>query len=86
VGELNERHPGKVEVPVSAHPATIVASPCPVKAVVCVALASLSVTVNVPPSVPAAVGAKVTEIVQLPAALTELPQLLVCAKSPVTAI
>ena len=46
----------------------------------------LSVTVSVPLRAPEAVGVKVTLITQLPLAASEPPQLLVSAKSPVTAI
>jgi hypothetical protein len=42
----------------------------------------LSVTFNVAPRVPVVVGLKVTLIVQLALAANELPQPLVCAKSP----
>jgi hypothetical protein len=44
--------------------------------------AALSVTVMDPVRVPVVVGVKVTLIVQLALTATELPQLLVCAKSP----
>jgi hypothetical protein len=43
---------------------------------------ALSVTVNVPVRVPEVVGVNVTLIVQLEFPASELPQLLVCAKSP----
>src|SRR5204862_3254271 len=45
-------------------------------------LLALSVTVSVPLRDPAAVGVKVTLIVQFPPAATLDPQLLVCPKSP----
>ncbi len=44
----------------------------------------MSVTVTVPLRVPVAVGLKVTEIVQLAPAATLVPQVFVCAKSPLT--
>ena len=43
----------------------------------------MSATSRVPVRVPAAVGLKATVIEQLVPAARELPQLLVCAKSPV---
>ena len=46
----------------------------------------LSVIVSVPERLPSCVGVNVTLIVQLPLAATELPQSLVCAKSPVVMI
>ena len=42
----------------------------------------MSVTVTLPFLGPVAVGVNVTLIVQLPPAATEVPQVLVCAKSP----
>lgn len=60
-------------------------SPVPVRATVCVLFATpllLSVTVRVPVRLPGADGVKVTVIVQLALAATELPQVLVSAKSP----
>lgn len=42
----------------------------------------LSVIVSVAERLPVAVGVKVTVIVQLPPAATELPQVLFCPKSP----
>src|ERR1039457_756674 len=44
--------------------------------------AALSVMVTDAPRLPAAVGVKVTEILQFPPAATLAPQVLVCAKSP----
>src|ERR1017187_10410675 len=44
--------------------------------------AALSVMVTDAPRIPAAVGVKVTEMLQLPPAATLAPQVLVCAKSP----
>ena len=49
-------------------------------------MAALSLIVTVPVRVPAAVGLKVTLMAQLPPAATELPQLSVSAKSPLTAM
>ena len=56
--------------------------PVPVRLAVWGLLVALSVTVSVPVRVPVAVGVKVTLMVQLPPAATLVPQLLVCAKSP----
>lgn len=56
-------------------------SPPPLKATVCGEPVTLSVIVTVPVRVPAAVGVKVTEIVQLPPAATLDPQFCVSAKS-----
>ncbi len=50
--------------------------PVPVRFTVCGLLVALSVMVTAAVRVPGAVGAKVTLIVQLPFAATELPQLL----------
>ena len=50
--------------------------------VLCGLFVALSVTVRVAVRVPVAVGVKVTLIVQLDAAATLVPQVLVCAKSP----
>ena len=58
------------------------AVPVPIKLAVCGLLLALSVTVKVPLRVPVAVGVNVTLIVQLAPAATLVPQLLVCAKSP----
>ena len=44
-----------------------------------------SVSVSVPLRVPVAVGEKVTETLQLAPAPREVPQLLLCAKSPLAA-
>src|ERR1035441_9703894 len=44
--------------------------------------AALSVMVTDAPRIPAAVGVKVTKMLQLPPAATLAPQVLVCAKSP----
>jgi hypothetical protein len=72
----NVRLPGET-------PATeAVATPVPVKLTVCELPLALSVIVKVPVRVPAAVGVKVTLIVQLAPALTLLPQVLVWEKSP----
>jgi hypothetical protein len=87
VGELREKHPGKLEVPVSAHPAVPVeAIPDPLRLAECGEPEALSVTLTLPLRVPTTVGAKVTEIVQLPPAATVEPHVLVCAKSPDAAI
>ena len=61
-------------------------APVPVRLMVWGLFEALSVRVTVPVRVPVAVGLKVTLMVQLPAAATELPQLSVSAKSPLTAM
>jgi hypothetical protein len=58
-----------------------VGCPVPVSVTVCGPPDALSTTVNVPVRAPLAVGAKVTEIWQVPPAVKEVPQLLVSAKS-----
>ena len=50
----------------------------PVRLMLCGLLAALSVMVIAPVRVPVAVGVKVTLMVQLPAAATNVPQVLVC--------
>src|SRR5207249_807648 len=57
-------------------------APVPVTLAVCGLLLALSVTVNVALLVPIAVGVNVTSIEQLAPAARLVPQLLVCAKSP----
>src|ERR1035437_3940002 len=54
----------------------------PVRLIVCGLSLALSVIVTLPVRVPSAVGVKVTEMLQLPPAGTDVPQLLVSAKSP----
>jgi len=62
-------------------------SPVPDRVTVCVdPVVALSVTVRIPESEPPAVGAKVTEIVQLAAAARLAPQVLVSWKLAVAAI
>src|SRR5256712_666884 len=58
------------------------AVPVPVRLTMCGLPAALSVMVIAPVRVPVAVGVKVTLMVQLAPAATEVPQVLVCAKSP----
>jgi hypothetical protein len=58
----------------------------PLRATVCGDPAALSVMVSVPVREPAAVGVKVTAMVQLAPGTTVAPQLLVWAKSPEAAI
>jgi hypothetical protein len=58
------------------------AVPVPVSATVCGLPVALSDTEMLACRVPEAVGVKVTLMVQLVAAASELPQVLVCAKSP----
>jgi hypothetical protein len=62
------------------------AVPVPVNETVCGLLLALSVTEIDPVRDPVAVGAKVTEIVQVPATATDEPQVLVWLKSPLAAI
>src|SRR6266581_5060092 len=56
--------------------------PVPVRPAVCGLPLALSATLNVALLVPLAVGVKVTLIVHWAPAATEVPQLLVCPKSP----
>ena len=58
------------------------AVPAPVSETLCGLFEALSVIVSVPVRKPLAVGAKVTLTVQLELAATLVPQLLLCAKSP----
>ncbi len=58
--------------------------PVPVRLVVCGLLPALSVTVSVPVRVPTTVGVKVTLTVHFALLATDVPQVFVCAKSPVT--
>ena len=62
------------------------ATPVPASATVCGEPPALSVMTNAPVRVPLVVGLKVTEILQLAAPATPLPQVLVSAKSPEVAI
>ena len=61
-------------------------TPVPFNAEVCGLFAASSTTVSVPLRAPVVVGVNVTLIVQLAPAATEVPQVLVCAKSPVVEI
>lgn len=68
---------------------TVKSWPVPLRLTVWVLFATsllLSVMVSVPVRVPAAVGVKVTLIVQLAPAVTEFPHVVVCAKSPLVAM
>lgn len=58
----------------------------PVSETDCGLVASESVNVSVPLRVPVAVGEKVTETLQLAPAASEVPQVFVCAKSPLAAM
>ncbi len=58
------------------------AVPVPLRLTVCGLLLALSVMVRTPVRVPVAVGVKVTRIEQFAPGATELPQVLVWAKSP----
>lgn len=60
--------------------------PVPVKLAVCGLPVALSITVRVPVRVPLAVGLNRTLIVQLCPAVREVPQVLVCEKSPLVAM
>ena len=87
VGEPREKHPGKLEVPVSAQPVVLVeAMPAPLRRAECGELEALSVMLRVPLRLPTTVGVKLTEIVQLLPAATVEPHALVWAKSPDTPI
>lgn len=57
-------------------------SPPPLSATVCGEPLALSVIASAPVRLPAAVGVKVTEMVQLALAVTLVPQVFVWAKSP----
>src|SRR5436190_5986550 len=69
----------------NAGPAPVAASPVPVRLTACGLPLALSVTLNVALLVPLAVGVKVTLIVHCAPAATDVPQLLVCPKSPLLA-
>ena len=60
--------------------------PVPVRATVCGLPVALSVTVIAPVRAPAAVGVKITEMLQVAAAATDAPQVLVWLKSPLAAM
>src|SRR5437868_5113203 len=60
--------------------------PVPVNETVCGLPAALSVTESVPVREPAAVGVKLTEIVHVADAATDVPQLFVWPKSPLAAM
>src|SRR5713226_444603 len=60
--------------------------PVPVSATVCGLPPALSVTETAPVREPAAVGVKVAEIVQVPAAASDAPHVLVWLKSPLAAM
>ena len=62
------------------------ATPVPVRATVCGLPVALSVTVMVPGWLPVAVGVKVTVMVQLAPAATEVPQVLVWAYGALAAM
>jgi hypothetical protein len=65
---------------------TIGPVPVPLRLTVCVAGVALSVMVTAPVLVPAAVGLKVTLMVQLALVVTLEPQVLVWEKSPLAAM
>ena len=60
----------------------VVEVPVPVRATVCGLLGSLSVMTREADSAPIVEGEKVTLMVQVPPAATEVPQVLVCETSP----
>ena len=60
----------------------VLLEPAPVRLTDCGLPEALSVMLKVPVRIPEAVGVNVTLMVQLAPATTELPQVLVCAKSP----
>ncbi len=62
------------------------ASPVPVSLTSCGLVDALSLTVSAPVMEPRLVGLNVTLMVQLLLAASELPQLLVCEKSPLASI
>ena len=62
------------------------ATPVPVRLTVCGLPVALSVTVMVPGWLPVAVGVKVTVMVQLAPAATEVPQVLVWAYGALAAM
>lgn len=55
-----------------------IATPDPVRVMVCEPPEALSLTVTVPLSVPSTVGRKVTAMLQLPPGATEAPHVFVC--------
>jgi hypothetical protein len=61
-------------------------SPLPPKLTICGLLTALSVIVNEPVLAPAAVGVKLTVMAQLAPAAKLVPQVLICAKSPLVAM
>lgn len=61
---------------------TAVAAPVPATTMLCEAVLELSVTVRLAERAPAAVGVKLTVMVQLVLTATLEPQVLVCEKSP----
>ena len=73
----------EVEEPEAA--ASVKSWPVPLSATLCVLPGASSVMVRDPVLAPAALGVKVTLIVQLAFTLTELPQVFVCAKSSLIA-
>ena len=66
----------------NAGPEPVAASPVPVRVAACGLPLALSVTLKVAVLVPLAVGVKVTLIVHWAPVATEVPQLLLCPKSP----
>lgn len=67
---------------IEVNPAVV---PVPVRLAVCGLLLALSVTVSVPDRLPTTVGVNVTLIVHFAFSATDAPQVLVWAKSPLTA-
>lgn len=73
-----------VEEPEAA--ASVKSSPIPLNFTLCGLFGALSAMLSVPVIGPAAVGSKVTEMVQLAPALRDVPQVLVSEKAPSTAM
>src|SRR5437868_7040393 len=80
---VNEKSPCLAALPVKLM-LPVLPTPVPLRLAICAPFAALLVTVNVPVRAPAAVGANRTEIVQVPPLATDVPQLLVWEKSPLT--
>ena len=72
----------KVKLVVESVATGAVPTPVPLRGTVCGLPAALSVMTTEAARLPAETGAKVTLIVQFPPAAREVPQVLVCAKSP----
>jgi hypothetical protein len=73
-------------IPVLFEVLIVTEDPVPVRAMDCGEPATLSAMETVPVRFPVAVGENVTEIVQLLAGATLVPQVFVCVQSPEAAI